>query len=93
MDDHENFPNGIQQFDGSNYAYWSDRVKTYLIALGVEIWYSVVNGYVIPKNAPTNPNENNLMSCNLKYRHIVLVSLAPTIYRKVMGRSTTKEVW
>jgi hypothetical protein len=32
-------------------------VKTYLTALGVDIWYSVVNGYVIPKNAPTDPNK------------------------------------
>jgi hypothetical protein len=38
-------------------------VKTYLTALGVVIWYSFVNGYVIPKNAPTDPNEKKLMSC------------------------------
>jgi hypothetical protein len=37
MDDHEHISNGIQKFDGRNYAYWSDRVKTYLMALGVDI--------------------------------------------------------
>jgi hypothetical protein len=57
MDDHEHISNGIQKFYGRNYAYWSDRVKTYLMDLGVDIWYSVVNGYVIPNNAPTDPNE------------------------------------
>ena len=25
--------------------------------MGVDIWYSVVNGYVIQNNSPTNPNE------------------------------------
>jgi hypothetical protein len=93
MDDHEHIPNGIQQFDGSNYAYWSDRVKTYLKDLGVDIWYSVVNGYVIPTNAPTDPNEKNLMSCNSKSIHVILGTLAPTIASKVMGCSTAKEVW
>jgi hypothetical protein len=93
MDDHEHISNGIQKFDGRNYAYWSDRVKTYLTALGVDIWYSVVNGYVIPNNAPTDPNEKNLMSCNSKSRHVILAALAPTIASKVMGCNTAKEVW
>ena len=90
MDDHECISNGIQKFDGRNYAYWSDRVKTYLTDLGVDIWYSVVNGYVIPNNAPTDPNDKKLMSCNSKDRHVILVALTSTIARKLMGRNTAK---
>jgi hypothetical protein len=93
MDDHEKISNGIQKFVGINYAYWSDRVKTYLTDLGVEIWYSVVNGYVIPNNAPTYPNEKKIMSCNSKARHVILAALKPTIDSKVMGCNTAKEVW
>jgi uncharacterized protein YihD (DUF1040 family) len=93
MDDHEHISNGIQRFDRRNYAYQSDRVKIYLTTLGVEIWYSVVNGYVIQNNAPTDPNEKKLMSCNSKSRHVILGELAPTIARKVMGCNTVKEVW
>ena len=93
MDEHEHISNGIQKIDGRNYAYWIDRVKTYLTALGVDIWYSVVNGYVVPNNAPTDPNEKNLMSCNLKARHVILTALAPTISSKVMRCITTKDVW
>jgi hypothetical protein len=33
------------------------------------------------------------MSCNSKYRHVILAALAPTIASKVMGCSTAKEVW
>jgi hypothetical protein len=79
MDDHEQISNAIKKFDGINYAYWSDRLKTYLTYFGVDIWYSIVNGYVIPNNSPTNPNENKLMSCNSKSRHVILAALAPTI--------------
>jgi hypothetical protein len=93
MDDHEHISNGIQKFDGRNYAYWSDRVKNYLTTLGVDIWYSVVNGYVIPNNAPTDPNEKKLMSCNSKSKHVIQGSLTPTIASKVMGCNTAKEVW
>jgi hypothetical protein len=68
-------------------------VKTYLTCLGVDIWYSVANGYVIPNNSPTDPNEKKLMSCNSKDKHVILGSLAPTIASKLMGCNTTKEVW
>jgi hypothetical protein len=54
--------------------------------LGVEIWYSVVNGYVIRNNAPTDPNEKKLMSCNSKYRHVILGELAPTIVKEVWDK-------
>ena len=70
-----------------------DRVQTYLTTLGVYIWYSVVNGYVIANNAPTDPMEKNFMSCNSKDRHVILGALAPTIASKVMGCNTAKEVW
>jgi hypothetical protein len=93
MDDHEHISNEIKEFDGTNYAYWSDRVKNYLMALGVDIWYSVVNAYVILNNAPTDPNEKTLMSCNSKVRHVILAALAPTISSKVMDCNTAKEVW
>jgi hypothetical protein len=68
-------------------------VKNYRTYLGVDIFFSVVNGYVIPNNAPTDPNEKKLMSCNSKYKHVILAALAPTIASKVMGCNTAKEVW
>jgi hypothetical protein len=68
-------------------------VKTYLMALGVDIWYSFVDGYVIPNNSPTDPNEKKLMSCNSKSRHVILAALAPTITSKVMGCNTAKKAW
>ena len=55
--------------------------------------FSVVNGYVIPNNAPTNPNEKNLMSCNSKAKHVILAPLTPTIASKLMGCNTSKEAW
>jgi hypothetical protein len=93
MDDHEHISNGIQIFYGRNYAYLSDRVKNYLTSLGVDIWYSIVNGNVIPNNAPTDPNEKKLMSCNSKAIHVILGALAPKIDSKVMGCNTSKEIY
>jgi hypothetical protein len=30
----DKIPNGIPPFDGSNFEYWSNRMETYLKALG-----------------------------------------------------------
>jgi hypothetical protein len=41
-------------FDGTNYAFWSIRMQTYLMDLGFDIWKSVVTGYTTPKTPPTD---------------------------------------
>lgn len=33
-------------------------METYLKALGVDVWLSIVNGYKVPKNAPADPDDN-----------------------------------
>ena len=86
-------PNGIPPFDGNNYAYWSNKMQTYLTALGVDIWFLVVNGYKVPKITPTDPDEKKLMSCNSKARHVIISGLIPTVSSKVMVCNTAKEVW
>lgn len=41
----------IPNFDGSNYAFWSKKMRAYLMSLVFDVWASVIDGYVIPKNA------------------------------------------
>jgi hypothetical protein len=42
------FTNKVPLFDGTNYAFWSVRMWTYLMDLGFDIWKSFVNGYIAP---------------------------------------------
>jgi hypothetical protein len=56
-------------FDGTNYAFWSIRMQTYLMALGFDIWQFVVTGYKAPTSPPTDQagkkaSENNAKSMN-----------------------------
>jgi hypothetical protein len=46
--------NGIPQFNGQKYAFWSIRMKTYIQAQGFQIWQSIVDGYIAPAVPPTN---------------------------------------
>ncbi|XP_059070585.1 uncharacterized protein LOC131860219 [Cryptomeria japonica] len=48
-------------FDGTNYAFWSIKVKAYLNALGYDVWQSMVDGYTPPSTPPTD----TVMHCKL----------------------------
>ena len=38
-------------FDGSNYAFWKVRLRSFLCAIDESVWDSVENGYVKPMTA------------------------------------------
>jgi hypothetical protein len=48
----DNIPNGIPPFDGSNFEYWSNIMKTYFKYLGEYVWFSVASGLLGPNNSP-----------------------------------------
>jgi hypothetical protein len=54
MESNNMYKNGIPQFDGQNYGFWSIRMKTYIHAKGFEIWQSIVDGYTTPTIPSTN---------------------------------------
>jgi hypothetical protein len=35
-------------FDGMNFAFWKVRMRTYLMALGDDVWDVVETGYIKP---------------------------------------------
>ena len=37
----------VPMFEGNDYAFWSIRMKNYLMSLGTDVWALVVQGYVV----------------------------------------------
>ena len=52
-------------FDGSNYTLWRIRMEVYLHSLRPDVWKSVENGYVVPKNAPVDATVKRTYECNV----------------------------
>lgn len=46
--------NKVPTFDGTTYAFWKLRMKAYLMALGFEVWQSIVDGYKILESPQRN---------------------------------------
>jgi hypothetical protein len=87
------YKNGIPQFDGQKYAFWSLRMKTYIHAHGFEIWQSIVDGYTVPTVPPTNDKAVKLSQNNSKATSEVLNGLSETIFTKVAHCKSAKEIW
>jgi hypothetical protein len=49
MSSHEgNSTNKAPLFNGTNFDFWKVRMRTYIMALGVDVWDVVETGYVKP---------------------------------------------
>jgi hypothetical protein len=87
------YKNGIPQFYGQKYAFWSIRMKTYIHAQGFEIWQSIVDGYIVPTVSPTNDKAMKLSQNNYKATNALLNGLGETIFTKVSHYKYAKEIW
>jgi hypothetical protein len=67
MERNNMYKNGIPQFDGQKYAFWSIRMKTYTQAQGFEIWQSIANGYKTPTNGRSVLRHTLLLNRKINY--------------------------
>ena len=68
-------------------------MKAYLMSLGFDVWASIINEYVIPKNAPTTDEEKKACENNATALNAILRGLENSEFVKVMNYDTTKELW
>jgi hypothetical protein len=51
-------------FKGVNYAFWSIRMRSYLMALGCDVWLSVIKGYDVLETPPSDTTAKKLFNDN-----------------------------
>jgi hypothetical protein len=71
-------------FKGDDYAFWSVRMKSYLMSLGCDIWKSVEDGYTAPATTPTDTTGKKLCNDNARASNAILGGLSNPIFVKVM---------
>ena len=91
MSSHEvNSTNKAPLFNGTNFAFWKVRMRTYIMALGADVWDVVDIGYVKPV-VLTNKDEK--AKVNAKAMNSILSGLAEAEFVKVMHCDSTKVMW
>jgi hypothetical protein len=92
MSSHEgNSTNKASLFNGTNFAFWKVRMRTYIMALGADVWVVVDTGYVKPI-VIDNKDDKPEFSFNAKTMNAILTGLAKAEFIKVMHLGTAKEM-
>jgi hypothetical protein len=93
MESNNLYKNGIPQFDGQKYYFWSIRMKTYIQAQGFQVWQSIVDGYTAPTVPPKNDKVVKLGENNSKSKNALLNGLSDTVFTKVAHCKSATEIW
>jgi hypothetical protein len=79
-------------FDGTNFSFWKVRMRTYLMALGDDVWDVVETGYTKPVVLASKDDKLEF-SFNAKGMNAILNGLAEAEFVKVMHLETAKAMW
>ena len=91
-------------FNGSNYAYWKNRMRIYMIAQDFDLWQLVVNGPHIPIKIVDNVEiektveeyndiDKRLIKMNANAMNILYCGLDPNEYNRISSCESAKEIW
>ena len=80
-------------FDGTNYAYWKVRMRSFLQSLNEKVWQAVEIGWTKPTKAPVDWDDAKIKAANFNSR--VLNALFSVVtneeFKKISSTETVKE--
>ena len=83
----------VPMFEGDHYAFWSIRMKNYLMSLGPDVWALVLRGYDVPRDIPSNSKEKKQFWDHAKALNTLQSSLSKKAIAKVLTCTNAKQLW
>ena len=82
-------------FNGTNYAYWKERMRAFLQSLDEKVCQAVKIDWTKPTKAPTDRDDAKIKAANFNSRVLnVLFSVVTNEeFKKISSTETTKEAW
>ena len=80
-------------FDGTNYAYWKVRMRSFLQSLNEKVWQVVEIGWTKPTKAPVDWDDAKIKAANFNSRALnALFSVVTNEeFKKISSTETVKE--
>ena len=80
-------------FDGTNYAYWKVRMRSFLQSLNEKVWQAVEIGWTKPTKAPVDWDDAKIKAANFNSRALnALFSVVTNEeFKKISSTETVKE--
>ena len=82
-------------FDGTNYAYWKVRMRTFLQSLDKKVWQVMEIGWTKPKEVLTDWDDAKIKIANLNSRalNVLFSAVMNEKFKKISSIETAKEAW
>ena len=82
-------------FNGTNYAYWKARMKVFLQVLGEQVWQAVEVGWIKPKEASVDWDEETIKVANFNSRALnaLFCGVTNEEFKKTSSIEVAKEAW
>jgi hypothetical protein len=87
-----NSTNKAPLFNGTNFAFWKVRMRTYIMDLSADVSDVVETSYVKPV-VLDNKDDNLEFSFNAKAMNVILSGLAESKFVKFMHSEFSKDMW
>ena len=82
-------------FDGTNYADWKVRMKTFLQALNEKVWLVVEVGWKKPSEPPANWDDGKIKVTNFNSRALnaLFSGVTNEEFKKILSTEIAKTTW
>ena len=82
-------------FDGTNYAYWKVRMRTFLQSLDEKVWQAMEIGWTNPTEALVDWDDAKIKVANFNSKALnALFSVVTNKeFKKISSTETAKEAW
>ena len=82
-------------FDGTNYAYWKVRMRTFLQSLDEKVWQAVKIGWTKPTEALADWDDAKIKAENFNNRALnaLFSAVNNEEFKKISSTETAKEAW
>ena len=93
MDQNMKGSSKVPMFEGNDYAFWSIRMKNYLMSLGPDVWTCILENYDVPENIPSHDEGKKKFWNHAKALNTLQSSLNKKVLAKVLNYTNAKELW
>ncbi|XP_062186636.1 uncharacterized protein LOC133890193 [Phragmites australis] len=83
----------VSYFDGSDYAYWKTRMRSYLESQGSAVWSVVQSAQFVVLDVRISQAQVEEFEANSKARNILFSSLSHSEFDRVFDLTTTHAIW
>ena len=93
MDQQIRVSSKIPMFEGDYYAFWSIKMKNYLMSIGLDVWALVLQEYKVLKSIPSEAEDTKKLWEHAKALNTLQVGLSKKVLAKVLTCDSAKQFW